>query len=296
MPSVDSVQELGQVFLPMSLNGSRTAPYYYFILDTGAGMSAVDQKVAEDLGLPTLGYTELAGTAGVLNVPIKQFDALAPLRRLVPVEELTQYGLVATTQDLTQFVVPMPQTSEAGLLGNDYLRHFIVEIEFRPPALHLSRPQGYAPAGVAVNNWLPMWLDSNRIMRVRAVLDDWLEVELRVDSGAATLQGVFGPYLNITRRMWEQLSEKAQSRGAVYNIDSQIQAGGMGGSVELGVGSISSLQLGPLRFERPRVVVQPHQGIFALPDAVGFISLNLFEAGGWITFDYPAGRIYLPPA
>lgn len=287
MPQIDSIQERGQVFVPVSLN-AQPQPYY-FILDTGAGMSAIDQQIAGALHLPTIGHTELAGTAGVQEVPIMQLDAITPLRRLRPVTELTQHGLIATTQDLSQFSLPLPNTPEAGLLGNDYLRHFVVEIEFLPPALHISRPQGYLPPGVNPDRFLPMWLDEYHIMRVRGVLDDWLEVELRLDSGAATLN-LGRPYLNITTPMWQQLCAKR----ADYSFYTQLTAGGIGGSVELNVGRISSLQLGALRFEGPDVVVQPAQGIFASPDMVGFISLHLFETSRWLTFDYPAGRIYLP--
>lgn len=292
MPQVDSVQDLGQVFLPLIINNNgNTAQPYYFILDTGAGMSAIDQQIADKLQLPTIGQTELAGTAGVLQVPIKQMDAITPLRRVQPVSQLTQHGLIATVQDLSQFNVPMPNTPEAGLLGNDYLRHFVVEIEFVPPALHISRPYGYLPDGVNANTYLDMWLDSNKIMRVRGKLDGWLEVELRLDSGAATLQGIYGPYLNLPLAVWKQLCEKR----AEYNFYTQLSAGGMGGQVSLNVGRIASLDIGPLHFEQPSVVVQPEQGIFARPDAVGFISLALFEPGHWLTFDYAAGRIYLPP-
>lgn len=287
MTQVDSVQERGQVFVPLSING-RPEPYY-FILDTGAGMSAVDQTVADTLQLPTIGHTELAGTAGTLDVTIRQFDALAPMRRVRAVPELTLHSLVATTQDLSAFQVPMPNTPEAGLLGNDYLRHFVVEINFLPPTLHIARPAAALPPGVDPDSFLPMWLDSNKIMRVQGRLDDWLDVELRLDSGAATLS-LEGPYLNITTPMWRQLCE----RHPEYRFYTQLTAGGMGGTVELQVGRISSLQIGPLHWDRPSVVVQPEQGIFAQPDAVGFIALNLFEPGGWVTFDYPAGRIYLP--
>jgi len=287
VPQVDSVQELGQIFLPLGINSSATP--YYFILDTGAGMSAIDQKLADDLVLPVIGQTELAGTAGVLEVPLKQIDSLTPLRRLIPIPELTQHNLVVTTQDLSQFKVPMPSTAEAGLLGNDYLRQFVVEIEFMPPALHISKPQGYTPAGVDPDQFLPMWLDTNNIMRVNGRLDDWLEVELRVDSGAATL-GLGEPYLNITTAIWKQL----QTKNSQYKFHHQLTAGGMGGMVELNIGRIGSLEVGPLRFENPGVVVQPEQGIFASPDAVGFISLNLFEPGKWLTLDYAAGKIYLP--
>jgi hypothetical protein len=279
---------LGQVFLPMKLN-NRSEPYY-FIMDTGAGMSAVEEKVANELRLPIMGRTELAGTAGILEVPIKQLDAVAPQRRGYPVSILTHHGLLATTQDLSQFRVPLPAPYEAGLLGNDYLRHFVVEVDFFPPSVQLSRPYGYIPAGVNPEKFLPFRLDRSKIMRIQARLDGWLEVELRVDSGAATLTSVAWPYLNITTSNWRQLCEKRSH----YTFHDTVAAKGMGGRVDLQVAQIDLLEIGPLRFERPRVVVQPEQGIFANPQAVGFISLNLFEPGQWITFDYPAGRIYVP--
>lgn len=290
MTTVDSVQHLGQIFLPMYLNED-TEPHY-FILDTGAGMSAIDKSLAEKLTLPKLGQTELAGTAGVLQVPLMHIDTIGPLCRVLPVPHLAQHNLVATSQDLSQFEVPMPnKTPEAGLLGNDYLRHFVVEIEFLPPALHLSRATGAVPDGVDVNHYLKMWLDSNQIMRVAGKLDDWLDVELRLDSGAATLQGLEpGPYLNLPTQVYDKLKEKQPD----YTFYTNIQASGMGGKVDLQVGHIKSLELGPLRFENPSVVVQPKQGIFANDNAVGFISLNLFEGGKWLTLDYQTGRIYLP--
>ncbi|MBN9388219.1 MAG: aspartyl protease family protein [Chloroflexi bacterium] len=288
MPQIDAIQELGQVFLPMMLN-NRPEPYY-FIMDTGAGMSAVEEKVAEELGLPTIGKTELAGTAGVLNVPIKQFDSVSPRRRGWPVSILTHHGLLATTQDLSAFRVPIPAPFEAGLLGNDYLRHFVVEVDFLPPNVQLSRPYGYIPAGVNPDKFLPFTLDRAKIMRVKAKLDGWMDVELRVDSGAGTLTSVMWPYVNITTSTWKQLCEKNPG----YSVTGTIGAKGMGGRVELQVAKIASLDLGPLHFDLPSVVIQPEQGIFASPHAVGFISLNLFEPGGWVTFDYPAGRIYVP--
>jgi len=48
MPVVDCIYERGQFFLPLSLAGS--APHY-FVFDTGAGVSAVDEGLATELGL-----------------------------------------------------------------------------------------------------------------------------------------------------------------------------------------------------------------------------------------------------
>jgi hypothetical protein len=67
----------------------------------------------------------------------------------------------------------------------------------------------------------------------------------------------------------------------------------MGGEVTLQVARVTSFDVGPLHFDNPRVVIQPAVGYFARPDAVGFIALNLFEPGGWLTLDYPNGRLYL---
>ena len=60
MAIVDCVYERGQFFLPLSLNGSGPQ---YFIFDTGAGVSAVDEALSDELGLPKVAHTELAGTA-----------------------------------------------------------------------------------------------------------------------------------------------------------------------------------------------------------------------------------------
>jgi hypothetical protein len=287
MPQVDSVQDRGQVFLPLSLNGSYP---HYFLLDTGAGVSAIDEKVARHLDLPEVGKVELAGTAGILQVSQVRIARLTPLRRVRPVDELAWYGLTPTRQDLSAFEVPMPETPEAGLLGNDFLQSFVVEIDFLPPSVQISRATGFPPAGVDPERFLPFRLDANTIVRVKATLDGWMEVDLRVDTGSRD-QSVPEPYLNITTAMWDLLRER-NSRHALHDT---LTAIGVGGPVHLNVGRISSLEVGPLRFENPSVVIQPRQGYFARSDAVGFIALNLFQPLGWVTFDYPAGKLYLGP-
>lgn len=65
MPIVDSRYDRGQLFNPLSLNGSMP---HHFIVDTGAGISAIDAQLACDLQLPTIAHTELAGTGGLLTM------------------------------------------------------------------------------------------------------------------------------------------------------------------------------------------------------------------------------------
>lgn len=285
MPIVDCVYDRGQFFVPLSLNGS--APHY-FIFDTGAGVSAVDAQLAEELNLPTVAQTELAGTAGILTVDQVRIGRIAPLRRGRTVDDLSWYGLMPTTHDLSAFVVPLEGIREAGLLGNDYLQSFVTQMQFDPPLLEILRPTGFIPAGVDPNRFIPFSLDQNNIVRVKGRLDGWMQVDLRLDTGSATMT-IEGPYLNVTASMWQALRD----RHPEYQVHETLEANGIGGKVILEVATVGSLDVGPLHFDGIKVVVQPPVGYFANPDAVGFIALNLFQSCGWLTFDYPNGRLYL---
>jgi len=285
MPIVDCVSDRGQFFLPMSLNGS--APHY-FIFDSGAGISAVDQALAAELHLPIIAHTELAGTAGVMTVNQVRITRIAPLRRGRIVDDLSWYGLTPTTQDLSAFHVPVPGAREAGLLGNDYLQNYVVQLQLDPPLVEILRPTGFVPAGVDPQRFIPFMLDDNGIVRVKATLDGWMNVDLRFDTGSATMT-VEGPYLNVTTPMWEALRDRRPD----YQVHDTLEATGIGGKLQLDVGTITSLDVGPLHFPQVKVVIQPPVGYFAIPDAVGFIALNLFQSNSWLTFDYPNGRLYL---
>jgi hypothetical protein len=285
MPIVDCVYERGQFFLPLDLNGS--APHY-FILDSGAGVSAVDAGLSDELGLPKIAHTELAGTAGILEVDQVRIARMMPLCRGRGVAELSWYGLTPTKQDLSAFHVPVQGAREAGLLGNDYLQSFVVQLLFSPAVVEISRPTGFTPAGVDPGRYIPFFLDNATIVRVSGKLDGWMEIPLRFDTGSATMT-INGPYVNITSNMWQALRD----RHPEYQVHDELKANAIGGEVKLQVARITSLDVGPLHFDDVSVVVQPPVGYFARPDAVGFIALNLFEPNGWLTFDYPNGRLYL---
>ena len=114
MPIIDCVYDRGQFFVPLSLGSSGP---HYFIFDTGAGISAIDEGLATELGLVKIAHTELAGTAGTITVDQVRIARIVPLCRNLGVDELAWYGLTPTKQDLSAFQVPLPHTREAGLLG-----------------------------------------------------------------------------------------------------------------------------------------------------------------------------------
>ena len=136
--------------------------------------------------------------------------------------------------------------------------------------------------------YIPFFLDNATIVRLSGVLDGWMEVPLRFDTGSATMT-IDGPYLNVT----DEHVAGPPRRHPEYQVHDELKANGIGGEVKLQVARITSLDVGPLHFDNPSVVIQPPVGYFASPDAVGFIALNLFEPGGWVTFDYPNEPLYL---
>jgi hypothetical protein len=171
MPIVDCVYDRGQFFLPLSLGDSTP---HYFIFDTGAGISAIDETLATELGLLTIAHTEVAGTAGVLPVDQVRIARIAPVCRGRSVDELAWYGLTPIKHDLSAFQVPLRNTREAGLLGNDYLQSFVWQMRFAPPLMEVTRPTGFTPAGADPRRYIPFSLDNAAIVRIEGTLDGWL--------------------------------------------------------------------------------------------------------------------------
>jgi len=116
------------------------------------------------------------------------------------------------------------------------------------------------------------------------------ELHLRLDTGASLFESE-DVYVNVTERVWEELRRLDPSLAP-----SQYFTGtGTGGEVRLPVARIGSLSVGERTLARPWVIVQPAQGYFARPDAVGFVGNNFLEKFGRVTIDYPGRRLALEP-
>ena len=126
------------------------------------------------------------------------------------------------------------------------------------PKLDIARSTGAVPAGVDPRRFIPFFLDDNTIVRVKGKLDGWMDVDLRFDTGSATMT-VDGPYLNITTPMWQALCQSHPE----YQVHETLEANAIGGTLKLDVGTITSLEVGPLRFDEIKVVIQPPVGYFA---------------------------------
>jgi hypothetical protein len=138
------VDELSMIIVPVSINGFGP---YDFLLDTGCATTMVNQKLADELGLPRVG-----GEKTVVGV-------LSPSRMpIVHVNSLSVAG--ATVSGGEVFSTDHPATVAGkvrGVLGEDFLRNFDLLIDYRHQAIRLESPHG-SMAETATGEHLPIQL------------------------------------------------------------------------------------------------------------------------------------------
>jgi hypothetical protein len=252
----------------VTVNGHRDL---LFMLDTGANVSAVDRTAARKLNLPVSGHGTVEGTVG--TIPVRK----GHLRRIA-IGSLAARNLDVTVQDLSGALAP-PGMRVDGILGFDFLQRFAVTIDYADSTLTITKGVG-GMAGTAFPIAIPFEID-NGVPRLRALLDDSVAVDLRVDTGAS-LFATGDIYINITEGAWKGLRE----------LDSTLVPGtyfkgsGPAGEVDLPVARIRNARLGGVAIQQPYVIVQPLVGYFARTDAAGFIGNNLLEKYSPVIIDY----------
>lgn len=252
----------------------------WFLVDTGANRSALDAGVARALGLPDEGGTTVEGTGGVVEVS----STTVPRFTLGPVTT----RLSPTVSDLSGLSGPNGEPA-AGILGSDLFGQRVLTLDFARGRLALA-PAGEASATAAACGRSAPMRDDNGIPRVTGELDG-RPIDLRYDSGA----GLFDdPHL------WINLSQPQHAAildGRDPGEPLEVLGGsGTGGSVRLPVHAAERFRLGGIEWTGPRLIIQPPQGYFARPEAVGFIGNAAFRPFGMVVIDYSQGRLTVPPA
>lgn len=100
-----------------------------FIIDTGATISLIPSSAAESLGLRVTRNTPVRGVSGVAGVTLAYEVILKSI-------ELRDFEV----KNIPVLVVDMPNADDMGLLGNDFLKNFDIEIDNRNGILKL-RPR-----------------------------------------------------------------------------------------------------------------------------------------------------------
>jgi hypothetical protein len=261
-------------FIQGTINGEGP---YWFLIDSGANRSALDDDVARDLGLLTPGKSKVEGAGGTITV------AEASIARL-DAGNLHARNLKPTVYDLSGSLAPEGQTT-AAIIGVDALQNYAVLFDTKGGRV------GYARAAAQLAELkgatiVPFELD-NGIPRIGAEIEG-VPAKLRIDTGAAIGDGP-NLFVNITDPFYRRVLAKDPA----LTPYTHFTASGTGGEMKIAVVKGKRARFGNATVEAPRYIVQPPVGYFARGDAVGFLGSYAFNRWPAFILDYPKRRLIL---
>ncbi|MDQ3907419.1 MAG: aspartyl protease family protein [Acidobacteriota bacterium] len=267
--------ELGHnlIFVRARVNGSGPL---WFILDTGASASLLSESVAKELGLREGRRERGTGTGGPIEVGMIDGVTFA-----LPGVEVTGQTVGAFPMDEFGFVAGR---RVGGVLGYDFIKEFVVELDYAARSLNLYEPAGYGYEGageiVPVN-----FFNHKPHTRATVVLDDRQSFDgtFEIDTGG---DGVLVASTAFVKA--HKLDELIPNRRAT-------NSGGAGGTVGASEGRVAAVRVGRFALNRPIVtLIQARAGEHATERFDGVIGGEFFRRFKLI-LDYSRSRVVLEP-
>lgn len=260
------------LLVDVAVNGGEARP---FILDTGASGTVVDAAAAEVEPDAERGAVTMRGAGGEEELALVQLDSLAlgGARLLGPTVAL---GDLAPLRQLVGADV-------AGVLGYDFLRHFVVKVDYENSLVTFYEPASFAdPAGVA---FIPAETGSGHpIVEMAVGGHRGLFVVDLGNPGPIILDGGY-------------VAEHDLIAEADAKLPALMRGAGGPKATEAWVVRMGEATIGPYKVAGP-IVVLP-----AAADAVPLCGDDLVGNAGWevlsrFTFyvDYPGDRLGLAPS
>lgn len=252
----------------------------WVLIDTGANRTAIDRGVATTLGLQASGTVQVEGTGGVISAAETRLER-------VTIGDLV-VSLTPTVSDLSGLTGPSGESVD-GILGGDAFGQSVVVLDFERSRIAITPSGTSAALAARCGRGLDL-TDDNGIPALEAHVGGAL-LSLRYDSGAGLFRDP---------RLWINLTEdqhKVTVSGQTSADPVQTLGGsGTGGQLRLPVFDGGPVRMGDLSWPVSRLIVQPRQGYFARPDAIGFVGNAAFHPFGLVVIDYSRMRLVVPPA
>jgi len=263
------------VWVRASING---APPADFLLDTGAGLTALDVNYAASIGLATEGHTDVDGMGASGEAQFARVRSLRVSGANGDGVEMT--GLKVGVIDLSSELEPVMWRKVAGLIGHDFISRFVTEIDYDDETVTFHDPATFTYTGHGAA--IPMGLAGN-CPTVHATLDDGCEGEFLVDVGNSFNLNVHGSMVRRCRLFTPDRKEV------------EVWGGGFGGSFSATVCRLSRIKLGPYEWDDPIAALSlSTHGMVGSTDYSGNIGNGILERFR-CTFDYARHTLYLEP-
>jgi predicted aspartyl protease len=240
----------------------------WFLLDTGAGGSAIETAVADDLGLPALGRTWVVTPTGGVGAGYRRCQALTIGPLTLPQALLIELDLALISTALGVRL--------AGIIGFDLFAQAVVRLEHRQPlVVELFAPE-------RERDRPGRWHDIRFEHRVPVLAARLPSGDNAASTGLMSLDtGSSAPLV---------LHERFARRLALMPRTTRQGVRGVSGAGSAGVRTLPWIEVGE-RFERVRTVVaETAEGTLASRTTLGSVGWGLF-AGRGLLLDWPRRRL-----
>jgi len=268
LPTVIDIRTLNSqpfIFLPVYIDG--TGPYN-FVLDTGAGISLITKDLAGNLQIKDARIKEALGAGSRrINVLVGQVGSISVGSSMV---ENINIGIMDA----------LPQCIGQGIIGYDFLKHYVLTIDYPHDKLTLTAPEEEKNDGKLLQASLRFRFarPDRPVILVDVLVNARSTFQFVLDTGAS--QTIISPV--IARQMGIKSTD----------VDAIV---GAGGSFAAFAGTLDSLRVGDALLEKVEVVVSDIFSPLSLAAGTGMDGIlghNVLR-NFTVIIDYPNERILL---
>jgi hypothetical protein len=265
-----------KIYLPAKVNGVAQC---WFILDSGAAFNVVDEDQVKPLGLSLSDISAVRG-AGEQSVNIATGSAVKISLPGVEFQE-PQVTVLPVSGSIARY----EGRRVDGLLGYDFFKRFVVEIDYAAQRINLHDPQTYNYRGAGER--IPLEINKGHVF-VTATLSlpggKSVEAELLVDTGFRTGLTLNTPFV-AEHRLLASVPRK---------IDF-VKAVGVGGEYKVAFARIESLRLGRYTIKSPVAgLSRAASGVLSGGDYAGIIGAEILRRFK-VIFDYSRRQMIVEP-
>jgi hypothetical protein len=265
----------GHIYLRVRINGSEPL---WFGLDSGTELTLLSLQQAKKLNLKLQGGMQAAGS----GEDTVDFALTRNVSFSLPGVDFTlpEVGVLPL-----EFASPVPGQAVGGLLGYDFMRRFVVEIDYTARVINLHRPRSYRYRGRGEIMPIRM-MDNNPHIAVKVVLPGLKPVSgmFLIDSGADTDIAFYSPFVKR-----HKLLNSAQETTEASTL-------GIGGTSKVRIGQATNVQIGRTIIADPVVHFSlATKGDDAGTIGAGLIGGKLLRQFKTVIFDPSRHRIIFVP-
>jgi hypothetical protein len=266
---IDFLYVNSHIYLPVRIEGG--GPERLFLLDSGAGMTMIDEDLAGILRLETVGSIPGAGAGGMTDFSMTRIPGF----RTGDVEFEEQTAIIYPISDLTGRYSGI---ETGGVLGYDFLSRFVTRIDYEKGAITFFR-RGSQPS-IELGDTISAPL-LHRIFSIQVSLDERYTGTFLLDTGANS---------SILQKSFVEANSLLEGRETV-----EIAVAGAGGEERAIVSRFEFIGIGETRLVDPVLTIpQSGKGIGAFEGISGVIGNDILERFT-VWLDYPEQIAVLKP-